>query len=263
MLAHRVKIITEKGIVDGVIGAKPPHILTPEERKKNVQIKDMFMDVGSRGLEETEKLGIKPGDPAFPYAEFTVMSNGDSMMAKAWDDRVGCALFIQLIRELDEKHPNVVYGVGSSQEEVHMRGARTSSQKIKPDVAFALEVGLAGDTPGVTEDESRQKIGMGPVVWLLDKYLIPNRKLREFVIDTAREIKLPCQVDCFMGAGQDAGAIQYAEQGVPAIALGVPARYVHSSYGILSREDYSNTLRLLKELVRRLDKRTAASFTSY
>jgi len=224
----------------------------------------MFIDVGTKSKEETEKLGIKPGDPVVPATDFVEMANGDSLMAKAWDDRVGCALFMQIIEELNrKKHPNTVFGVGSVQEEVGLRGAQTSSQIIKPDVGFALEVGIAGDMPGMTEQQAQEKLGEGPVILMLDRSMIPNTRLRDFVIDVATEKEIPYQVDFMEGGGTDAGKIHLVGSGVPSLVLAVPSRYIHSHYSIISRKDYENTLKLLMEVVTRLDKKTVEKFTSY
>ncbi len=264
MLAQRVRVFTKKGPVEGIIGSKPPHVLDSEERKKPVEIKNMFIDVGTKSKEETEKLGIKPGDPVVPATDFVEMANGDSLMAKAWDDRVGCALFMQIIEELNrKKHPNTVFGVGSVQEEVGLRGAQTSSQIIKPDVGFALEVGIAGDMPGMTEQQAQEKLGEGPVILMLDRSMIPNTRLRDFVIDVATEKEIPYQVDFMEGGGTDAGKIHLVGSGVPSLVLAVPSRYIHSHYSIISRKDYENTLKLLMEVVTRLDKKTVEKFTSY
>ena len=150
MLAQRVAIKTRKGDVIGLIGSKPPHILSDEERKKLQEPKDMYIDVGAISSNEVRELGIRPGDPVIPVSPFTVMGTGKAYLAKAFDDRVGCALFIEGIKGLcREKHPNTVYGVGTVQEEVGLRGARTSSWVVEPDVGITMEGGVAGDDPDV------------------------------------------------------------------------------------------------------------------
>jgi len=119
MLAHRVVIKTPKGDVPGLIGSKPPHILSDEERKKLLDPKDMYIDVGATSAEEVRGLGIRPGDPIIPVFPFTISGTGKTYFAKGFDDRVGCGLFIDVIKKLvHEKHPNTVYGVGTVQEEV-------------------------------------------------------------------------------------------------------------------------------------------------
>jgi endoglucanase len=258
MLGQRVVIKTNKGDVVGVIGSKPPHILTPEEKNKVVEIQAMFIDVGaSDETEATETFGIRLGDPIIPHAEFTVMRNEKYLMAKAWDDRLGCALFIEVVRALkDIEHPNTVYGVGTVQEEVGLRGATTSSHVIDPDIGFALEVGIAGDSPGA--DKMNEKLGKGPVVLLYDSSMIPHVKLRDFVIDVAKANGIPLQFDVLSAGGTDAGRIHINAGGVPSLCIAVPTRYIHSHYGIIHRDDYENAVKLVLELVKRLDASAVA-----
>lgn len=168
LLAQRVVVKGSKGDVPGIIGAKPPHLLDEEERKKLVKIKDMFIDVGARDREEAASFGIRPGDPIVPAGSFTVMKNENLLLAKAWDDRAGCALLIEVCEELTQRqHPNTVYAVGTVQEEVGTRGAATSVAGIDPDVAIILDVSIAGDVPGLKE-EVQEKLGGGPTVCLYD-----------------------------------------------------------------------------------------------
>src|SRR5699024_5666107 len=131
---------------------------SPETRKKPVDIKDMFIDIGAASKEEAEEFGVRPGDSVIPYFEFTQMNNEKMLLAKAWDNRIGCAIAIEVLKQLEgEQHPNIVYGVGTSQEEVGLRGARTSAHMIEPDIAFGVDVGIAGDTPGISDQEADSK----------------------------------------------------------------------------------------------------------
>lgn len=263
MLSQRVIIKTRKGDIQGIIGSIPPHILDAETRNKVVKKKDMFIDVGANDKEQAEKeFGIRIGDPIIPVSEFVQMSNPNLLMAKAFDDRLGCAMFIEIMKELkDIEHPNTIYGVGSVQEEVGLRGAKTSVHQICPDVAFAFEVGIAADMPGAENKGVYQKLGEGPVILVYDASMIPNVGLRDFVIDTAEELDIPYQLDSLAGGGTDAGAIHVFQGGVPSLVIAVPTRYIHSHYGIIHREDYENAIKLLKEVILRLDHETVASFT--
>ena len=255
ILSQRVVIKTSKGDVVGIIGSKPPHILTEEERGKVVKRKDMFIDVGAASAEEAkEDFGIRPGDPIIPVSPFEVLRNGKTYLAKAWDDRLGCALFIDVIKNLaEEKHPNTVYGVGTVQEEVGLRGARTSAWAVQPDVGMALEVGIAGDVPGVKKEESQEVLGKGPSILVYDSSMIPNLKLRDLFIDTATEQDIPFQFSVMERGGTDAGAIHLNMQGVPSIVMGVPCRYIHSHAGIIHRDDYDNAVKLLVAVIKKLD----------
>lgn len=263
LLAQRVIIKTRKGDVTGVIGCKPPHLLTGDERNKLVKIKDMYIDVGATSEEEVkDEMGIQMGDAIIPICPFTVMNSGKTLMAKAWDDRVGCAMFISVIKELQNvEHPNTVYGVGTVQEEVGLRGAKTSSWVVEPDVGFALEVGIAGDVPGVSKDEAQEKLGEGPVILFKDSSMIPNLKLRDLVADTAKEKDIPIQFDLLERGGTDAGAIHQHQAGVPSLVLSVPARHIHSHAGIIHKDDYENAVKLLVEVIKKLDAETVSKLT--
>ncbi|MBM7838506.1 putative aminopeptidase FrvX [Alkalihalobacillus xiaoxiensis] len=251
MLAQRVTVMTSEGNLSGVIGSKPPHVLTPEQRKKPVDIKDMFIDIGASSKEEAMEFGVKPGDAIVPVCEFTVMKNEKLLMAKAWDNRIGCAIAIDVLRQLkNEQHPNIVYGVGTVQEEVGLRGAKTSAHAIKPDIGFGVDVGIGADTPG-TKGEGT--LGAGPQIILYDASMIGHKDLRDFVVKTADEAGIPYQYDSIAGGGTDSGAIHLTADGVPALSITIATRYIHTNAGILHRDDYENTVKLLVEIIKRLD----------
>ncbi len=255
VLGQRLIIKTRKGDILGVVGSKPPHELRDEDRKKVLEIKDMYIDVGATSDWDVKKhLDIRPGDPIVPDSAFAVMANPNLLLAKAWDNRIGCALAAETAKRLvGQKHPNVLYAVATVQEEVGLRGAKTSSSKLRPDVGLALDVGIAHDTPGTEGDE---KLGGGPLVVIYDATSIPNRRLRDLVIDTAKSAKIPLQFEAVERGGTDAGRIHLSGEGVPTISMGVAARYIHSHVSIIDRSDYEATVRLLVALVKRLDRKT-------
>ncbi|MGE7915406.1 M42 family metallopeptidase [Lysinibacillus xylanilyticus] len=256
MLAQRVTITTRKGEeIIGVIGSKPPHILPADVRNKVVDIKDMFIDVGAASKDEVLDWGVRPGDMVTPYFEFNVMKNEKYLLAKAWDNRIGCAIAIDVMKALkNEKHPNILYSVGNVQEEVGLRGAKTATHKIQPDIGFAVDVGVAGDTPGVTAKESTSKMGAGPQIVVYDASMVSHRGLREFVLDVADEHNIPYQFEAMAGGGTDAGSIHVTANGVPALSIGIATRYIHSHAGILHREDYDNAVKLMVEVIKKLDR---------
>ncbi len=259
MLAQRVVIKTSSGDVPGLIGSKPPHILKAEERNKVTRKGQMFIDIGASSKEDAESMGVMPGDPVVPVSPFQQMKNPKYLMAKAWDNRVGCAIFMEVIKELAEtKHPNSVYGVGTVQEEVGLRGATTSVAAVEPDIGFALEVDIAGDTPGVKEFEAQSKLGKGPSILLYDSSMVPHRKLRDFVVQTAKDANIPIQFNVMAGGGTDAGRIHVYKTGVPSIVICVPTRYIHSHAGIIHKDDFDAAVSLMVELAKRLDAETVA-----
>ncbi len=255
VLGQRLIIQTRKGPITGVVGSKPPHELRDEDRRKVLEIRDMYIDVGATSdFDVKKKLDIRPGDPILPDSPFTVMANPNLLLAKAWDNRMGCALAAEVaLRLKGEKHPNTLFAVATVQEEVGLRGAQTSATKIRPDVALALDVGIAHDTPGTEGDE---KLGGGPLIVIYDSSAIPNRKLRDLVIDTAEKLRMPLQFESVERGGTDAGRIHMTGEGVPSLAMGIASRYIHSHVSIIDKRDFEATVKLLVALVKRLDRKT-------
>lgn len=263
LLAQRVIVRTAKGDVVGVVGAKAPHDLKPDERRKLLELDDMYMDVGvTTDFDAREKLGVRPGDPIVPVSPFTVMNNGSLYMGKAWDDRVGCAMIVDILKALSEtEHPNTVFGVGTAQEEVGLRGATTSAYSVDPDVGFALEVSIARDTPG-SDEQATEKLGAGVSILIYDGSMIPNRRLRDLVIATAEAETIPYHFSSIPRGGTDSGRIHLSRRGVPSLTIGVPTRYIHSHVGILRREDYDQAVKLMIQVVKKLDSETVSRLTT-
>jgi putative aminopeptidase FrvX len=262
LLGQRVVIKTRKGDVVGVIGAKPIHLLPPEERSKPVQKKDMYIDIGASSVEDVEAAGVRPGDPVVPRADFVVLANPKTYLSKAFDDRVGTAMVISILQAFQDKtHPNTLYGVATVMEEVGVRGATTSVRAIDPDVAIILESDIAGDVPGIKETESAVKLGKGPTVLIYDARMIPNLKLRDLLLKTAEEIGVPVQYSSVEGGATDGAVIHLHGTGVPTVVIGVAARHIHSHSAIMHRDDYDNALKLLTALIRKLDAPTVQSLT--
>ncbi|MBC8163050.1 MAG: M42 family metallopeptidase [Roseiflexaceae bacterium] len=263
MLAQRVEVITRNGVIPGVIGSKPPHILAPEERTKMVEKKQMYIDIGASSKEQVREWGISPGDPVVPVCPFTVMRNPDMLMAKAWDNRFGCALVVEVLKRLaDTRHANVLYGAATVQEEVGLRGATTIANIVQPDIAFALDTGIAGDTPGVGPDDAIGKLGGGPVILLYDGSMIPHTGLRDLVIDTAQAEGIAVQFDKMAGGGTDAGKFHVTGAGAPSLVLGVAVRYIHTHASIMHRGDFDQAATLLAAVIKRLDSETVRSLKS-
>lgn len=262
MLAQRVTIVTKKGDIAGVIGSKPPHVLSPEARKKSIEITDMFIDIGASSKEQAMEWGVLPGDQIVPYFEFTVMNDEKMLLAKAWDNRIGCAVAIDVMKNLkDTQHENIAYSVATVQEEVGLRGAKTAAATIQPDIGFAIDVGVAGDTPGITEKEATSKLGKGPTVVVFDASMVSHKGLRDFVVQTADELNIPYQYDSMPGGGTDAGGIHLTGHGVPSLSIGIPSRYIHTHAAMIHRDDYENAVKLLTEVIKRLDQKAVNQIT--
>jgi len=265
LLSQRVIVRTKKSNIHGVIAAKPPHLLTEEERKKVLERKDMFIDVGATSKEEAEEMGVKIGDPVVPWSPFSLIREGRIAMGKAFDDRIGAFIIMESIRRIKEgkiEHPNTVFGAATVQEEVGLRGAQTVSHVVDPDVGIVLEVDIAGDVPGIKPYEAPTKVGKGPTLLTYDRSMIPNQPLKEFVIETAEKAEIPLQLSQIARGGTDAGRIHLNRAGCPSAVISVPTRHIHSHVGLLGLDDVENAVRLVVELVKKLDKKTVESFTS-
>lgn len=263
LLGQRVVVKSHKGDVLGVIGAKPPHMLDADERKKVVEKKDMYIDIGATAKAEVEAAGVRVGDPVVPQSEFAVLANPKTYLSKAFDNRIGCAVAIDTLRYFAGRpHPNHLYGVTTVMEEVGVRGATTSVRAIDPDVAIILESDIAGDVPGIKPEESSVKLGGGPTMVLLDARMIPNLRLRDLFIETAAELKVPLQFSTITGGATDGAAIHLHGTGVPTVVIGVAARHIHSHGAIIHRDDYDNAVKLVTAVVAKLDTETVAKLTA-
>jgi endoglucanase len=266
LINQRWLILTRNGPVPALTGIKTVHVMSPEARRNVFKRDDMFLDAGASSREDAEqRLTIRPGDPVVPDSGFAAMAGGDLLLSKAWDDRIGVAVMIGVLKALsaDGGHANTVVGVATVQEEVGLRGAQTSAYTVAPDVGLSLEVGVAGDYPGINADEAQERLGDGPAVFLHDSSMLPNLKLRDLVVDVASAEDVPLQFNVLSGYGEDGSAIQRSRGGAPTINITVPARYLHSHNGIISRGDYLHAVQLVTALVRRLDADTVAALTDF
>jgi endoglucanase len=263
--AQRVIIQTCKAEVTGVINTKPPFMMTDEERRKVVERKAMFIDIGATSEQEVTETGVRIGDPVVPVSAFTVLNvPKKTYMAKAFDDRMGNAVTIAVLRELArESHPNTVVCVATVQEEVGARGAITCAECINPEAAIIVDVDIAGDTPDMKPDESANKFGGGPTVLAYDVRMIPNIKLRDLVLETAKDINTPVQVSAIEVGSTDGGPIHLHKTGVPTVVLGVPTRYVHSHNSVLRRDDFDATVKLATAVIKKLDAETVSGLTQW
>jgi endoglucanase len=228
-------------------------------------IDQMFVDVGAESRRDVvENFRISLGDPIAPVSAFTAMGREDLFMAKAFDNRVGMAGAIQTGQILAQSaHPNRLILCGTVQEEVGLRGAKTAANFAKPDVAVILEGPPADDTPGFARSDCQGRLGGGVQIRLFDPSAITNPRLARLAIETAREDGIPYQVTVRRSGGTDAGSFHVANEGVPSIVLGVPARYIHSHNAIIDLNDYLHMVALAIALVRRLDDETVEGLVRY
>ncbi|MFC4556736.1 M42 family metallopeptidase [Virgibacillus kekensis] len=254
LLAQRVQIMTDNGPVVGVIGSIPPHNLTPEQRKKPMEIKNMLIDIGADDREDAKKIGVKPGQPILPVCPFTPMANEKKILAKAWDNRYGCGLSVELLKELQgETVPNQLYSGATVQEEVGLRGAQVAAHMIKPDIFYALDASPANDMSG--DKKEFGQLGKGALLRIFDRSMITHPGMREFILDTAESNNIPYQYFISQG-GTDAGRVHISDDGVPSAVVGICSRYIHTSSSIIHVDDYQAAKELIVKLVKSTDNTT-------
>jgi endoglucanase len=245
LVSQRVLIHTKNKKVPGVIGSRPPHLMKEEERKKGVESKDMFIDAGFKSNKEAAKAGVSIGDYITFERSFQELK-GDIVTGKAFDDRIGCLVLLEVMKRLKSKH--TVYGVGTVQEEVGLKGARTSAFKINPDFAIAIDVIPTGDYPGIKEEESPIKIGEGPVIEIADasgRGLITHPEIKERLIKAAKRKRIKHQLSVGEGGTTDATAIHLTREGIPSGVVSIPIRYVHSPVEVASMKDIKDAVDLI------------------
>ena len=259
LLGQILNVTTSKGtIIPGVVGSTPPHILTPAQRKTVLKVRELFLDLGVSSKEEVEKLGIKVGSIAAPNTSAFQMSNPSLIVGKALDNRISVAAGIDVLRKLSKvEHEATVMLICTTQEEVGLRGARTSSWKWTPDLGIALDTTIANDTPGIEGRET--KIGTGVALSLFDSSVIANEKLFSFVEKTAQSNDIKYTLDSLTGGGTDSGVIHLTKDGVLNMTISIPTRYMHSHNTIASIDDAEEASKLLVEIIKVFNKRKLTS----
>jgi putative aminopeptidase FrvX len=264
LVDQRWIILGSKGPVLAVTGIRDIHVIPLAERTKIYPRDSLFLDVGAKNPAEVAAMGIEPGDPIVPDSPFAVMNGTNNYLGKAWDDRVGCAILIQAMKRLAAgPHPNQLFFVASTQEEIGLRGAHTAAAIVKPDIGIALEAGVTGDVFGGHPEESQIKLGAGPGYFLYDASDLPNRKMVQLFRKTAAAKNIPLQYDLVTGYGDDAAAMQSSGGGAPSINLVVPVRYTHAHNGIMNRRDFDQMVDLLAAVLQQLDEQQVKTLRDF
>ena len=264
LAGQRWVIIGSKGPVHAVSSIRDIHLAAAEERGSLIKRDAVFLDVGAGSAAEVAALGIAPGDPVVPDSGFEVLNGTANYAGKAWDDRVGCAVLLMAMERLKVTgHPNQIFFVATVQEEIGLRGARTTTAIVKPDIGIAIEGGVTGDAGGAHPEESQVKLGHGPGLFLYDSSALPNRKLVSLIRKVAGEAGVPLQFDLVQGYGDDSAEMQTVAGGAPTVNLIVPARYTHVHTGVINRHDFDQTVDLVVALLRRLDAKTVADLRDF
>jgi putative aminopeptidase FrvX len=260
--AHKVRIRNSEGkYIKGVVASKPPHFMDDDEKDKLIKVKQMIIDVGSRSKKETiEKYKIEAGAPIIPDVKFEYDESNNIMMGKAFDNRLGTALVIELMLNLDDQNLEFnLVGSLSAQEEVGTRGAEVTARKVKPDLAIAFE-GTPADDSFRDEYDAQSALNEGGQIRHCDISIIANPRFVNFARKIAKENRIPFQDAVRIGGGNDGAKILLSNYSVPTIVIGVPVRYAHTHYGISSFEDYQNTLNWAEKIIGNLNLEIISDF---
>jgi putative aminopeptidase FrvX len=237
--------------IRGVISVKPVHLTDQAERNKVISYENMTIDIGVSSKAEAERL-VDRGD----YAVFDVayedlgVPRRPMAKGKAFDDRAGCAVLIELIER--GPYPFDFWPVFTTMEEVGLRGAQVAAYRVMPDAALALEGTICDDGPREEDTSPTTAVGKGPAISPMDRSVIADRRLVRLLVETAEAEGIPYQFKQPGMGGTDAGAIHLAKTGVPSVPVSVPSRYIHSPVCMLSKDDLNNTVRLMTATLQRM-----------
>lgn len=240
------RVVFGKNKIKGVIGVKAIHLQPQEERKKPFLLKDLFIDIGATSFEEACKY-VRIGDYATFESEYIELD--EFIKSKALDDRVGCAIITEALKDdynLD------LFGVFTVQEEVGLRGAEVASKAIMPEIAIIIEGTTCAD---IVKDERDfvTTLGLGPAISIMDRTSAANLKLIKRIADVAQKYDIPFQYRKGSVGGNDAGIIHKVGEGCITSTISVPTRYIHSPVSMINKNDYQNTLKLLKLVLHSLE----------
>jgi putative aminopeptidase FrvX len=251
LVGRRVRVASKLG----VIGVRPVHLQTAEERLKAPPIEQLYVDVGATSAAEVAAMGIRVGSPVAYVSALEAYTNGDRLCGKAIDNRLGCAVLLQLFRELGGRPigPRLT-GVVAVQEEIGLRGATVAARRVAPSCAIVIDTVPVADTPDVPPDRMVGAIGAGPMVVIAARGgsagHIADPRLVAAVERAAASVDVPLQRVTTMGyAVTDAGAIHLRNEGIPTVALGLPRRYSHSPVCTFDLNDAAGAVRVLEQCV--------------
>ncbi len=248
LTAQRVIVHGKKDLI-GVMGSKPIHIMSPEERQKAPKLKDYFIDFGMP--HEEVKKWVSVGDVV--TRERDMVELGDCVSTKSLDNRVSVYVLIETLRKL--KNPAWdFYAVFTVQEEVGLRGATTATRKINPDVGIGLDVTIANDLPGAQEHEYITLLGKGTAIKVMDGSVICDPRMVSFMEKIAQENKIPYQKEVLTGGGTDTGALQRSGEGAIAGCISIPSRHIHSVVEMCHKEDIQHSVDLLTLCIEQMDR---------
>jgi len=242
------RVLVGRKKIPGVIGSKPVHLLEKDERSKVVKIKDMYIDIGCDSRQSAESL-VKLGDYIAFFSEYAKLGNS-VVKAKALDDRAGCAILIEVLKQ---SYNFDIYACFTVQEEVGLRGAEVAAYSVKPDIAIVIEGTTCSDVPGVSRQNFSTELGKGAALTIMDRTSYADKTLVDFIYNTAKKNNIDVQFKQTATGGNDAGKIQTSRTGVKVATISVPCRYIHSPVSVMSINDFENCLKLVAVTLQELE----------
>ena len=245
------QVLVGQDSVPGVIGYRPIHLIPRAERERVAEASKLVIDIGATNKGGAEKL-VKLGDYVSFRTTFEVFGESELRAAKgkAFDDRAGCAVLTELLKE---DYAFDLYAAFTAQEEVGLRGAKVAAYAINPEVALILEGTVCDDLPKKKDLSPVTEVGKGPVISFMDRSFIADRRLVKLLLDTATRLGIPHQLKQGAVGGTDAGAIHLTREGVPSAVVSVPVRYIHAPVSLLSLSDLDHTVHLVREALHTLE----------
>ncbi|MFP3952037.1 MAG: M42 family metallopeptidase [Candidatus Bathyarchaeia archaeon] len=250
MPGQRLIFKGKNGPVHGIIGTKPPHIMKDEEKEKVVPREDLFIDVGASSQAEAEEKGCFIGMTGVFDVSYMDLGNG-YVRGKAFDDRAGCFVMSEVFKKLKDSDVNLV-AVGTVQEEVGLRGAKTAAWQVYPSYGLALEGTFAADVPGSKPHQTSAGLEKGPVITIADRTVIAHPQVLNTLIEVAEERDISYQFKKIPSGGTDAGSIHLVKGGVPSGTVACPCRYIHGPAAITTKDDLRNTINLVTGFIEHL-----------
>lgn len=255
MVSQNVQItVSENKTIKGVVGAIPPHITRGDATPPSpISFDRLLLDIGADSKEHAQEMGVQIGQQITFVNNYYITEDGKKIVSKAWDNRFGCGMALEILKEVSKmEHPNTVVAGGSVQEEVGLRGATTASEMVKPDLFIAIDVSPVGDFLDKNNPRAYGKLGEGFLVRFYDPRCLMNPEIKKYFEKMAAKKKIKLQNFLSLG-GTDAAAAQYAGNGTLSTTIGLPGRYIHSTATMIHIDDVEAVKNMVLAIIKDFD----------
>jgi len=250
LLSKTVRIYTDKGIISGVIGSKAAHLYEKDEIDRALKLKQLFVDIGAKNKKDAKKFGVKVGDCVEVCGDFRDLGNG-RVSGRCFDNRISCAVLTEVMKKVKAKG-TTIYGAGTVQEEIGLKGANAVMYGVDPDIVISLDV-CFGDDPYIKGDVSAE-LGKGVAIGLQDSCYVIHKQIKKMLIDTAKKNKIPYQLIVSSGGTTEATRAILTKEGKPGGLVSVPVRYMHTTVETADLKDIESATKLLVKSIENASK---------